>query len=281
MARLLLPLVAILLAVSTLATLVPASSSQPPPPPNTLLPSRYARIPSCSTTATGWLGRELHTQVLGLSGSMHLFWPEVSASEWLGANTSNTRIQFIAWPYWLNGVVPLAYQTGNASLIAAVTAGVEYLLATQTEDGLLGAAINDTDPWPRPLLLYAFAQYADCNALSIPRVIPAMYRYLGYLHRQLLEGPPLSLDHFPWSYVRVSDMMLSVQWLYDHHPINDTTQRELLALNEVIHRQAFDWKAYYRNTGKGGFPRNDSGGWDYEVTHSPGHSAPTSTAASR
>ena len=140
-----------------------ASSSPPASPSEALLPSRYPRIPSCSTSPSGWLGRQLRLEMLGLSGSMHLFWPEVSASEWMGVNTTNSRIQFIAWPYWLNGVVPLAFQSHNASLIAAVTQGVDYLLATQTADGLLGAAINDTDPWPRPLLLYAFAQYVDCN----------------------------------------------------------------------------------------------------------------------
>ena len=255
-------LLAIVIAAIAVAAFVPVASSFPSPPsaPKALRPSQYARIPSCSTQPTGWLGRQLRLQMLGLSGSMHLFWKEVSASEWLGVNTSNTRIQFIAWPYWLNGVVPLAYQTRNASLIAAVTAGVDYLLATQTPDGLLGAAINDTDPWPRPLLLYAFAQYIDCNPSYTSRVVPAMYAYLGYLHRQLLSSPPLSLDYFPWTYVRVSDMMLSVQWLYDRHPINDTTQQQLLAVNEELYRQSFQWKVYYRTT----FPKNDSGGWNYE-----------------
>ena len=257
------PRTTVLLLVLLSVSLTLVVSASQPPPTKTLQPSRYARIASCSTTATGWLGRQLRLQELSLSGSMHLFWPDVNASEWLGVNTTNTRMQFIGWPYWLNGVVPLAYQTRNASLIAAVSAGIDYLLDTQTEDGLLGAAINDTDPWPRPLLLYAFAQYVDCsgnNPTYLQRVVSAMYRYLGYLHRQLLRDPPLSLDHFPWTYVRISDMQLSAQWLYDHHPINDTTQQQLLAVSEELYRQAFDWKKYYR----GAFPKTDYGGWDYE-----------------
>ena len=87
-----------------------------------------------------------------------------------------------------------------------------------------------------------------------------MYRYLRYLHHQLLTSPPLSLDYFPWTYVRVSDMMLSVQWLYDNHPINDTTQQELLAVNEELYAQSFKWKVYYRTN----FPKKDYGAWDYE-----------------
>ena len=206
-----------------------------------LLPPLHPRIPACSTTPTGWLGRQLRLQALGLSGSMHLFYPEVSDSEWIGTNRSNTRIDFIAWPYWLNGVVPLAFQTKNATLIAAVTAGIDYILDTQSADGLYGPAINDSDPWPRPLLLYAMQQYVECNPAYTERVVQSMYRYYAFLLQQLHASPPL-IDSFPWTWVRISDMQYCVQWLYDTHPINDTTQQMLLSVNEELYRQAWDWK---------------------------------------
>ena len=87
----------LVLALSCSSSL--AAPASQPPLARALHPSRYARVPSCSTTATGWLGRQLRLQELGLSGSMRLFWPDVNASEWLNVNASRTRMQFIGWPY--------------------------------------------------------------------------------------------------------------------------------------------------------------------------------------
>jgi hypothetical protein len=237
----------LLFIVSTLSLLSTLSATAQLPKSKPLLPPLYPRIPSCSTTPTGWLARQLQLQALGLSGSMHLFYPEVSDSEWLGSNRSNTRIDFSAWPYWLNGVVPLAFQTHNATLIAAVTRGVDYILDTQSADGLYGPQINDSDPWPRPLLLYALQQYVECNPSYTQRVVQSMYRYYRYLLHQLQTSPPL-IDSWPWTWVRISDMQYCVQWLYDHHPVNDTTQQLLLSVNEKLYKQAWDWKNVTQGT---------------------------------
>ncbi len=57
-------------------------------------------------------------------------------SSWIGGKADTGLHE--RTPYWLNGIVPLAYQLNNPTLIALVNKYVDYILSNQQDDGWLG-----------------------------------------------------------------------------------------------------------------------------------------------
>lgn len=64
---------------------------------------------------------QLNIQAEGLSGHLSLFWPDISESVWVGGNGDGGLHERA--PYWLNGIVPLAYLLRNAGAAVAPPGG--------------------------------------------------------------------------------------------------------------------------------------------------------------
>lgn len=57
------------------------------------------------------------------------------------------------------------------------------------------------------------------------------------------DGDQLSPDDYVWFRSRADDMMVTLQWLLDYHPGNET---EILKENiQLIHQFAFKWEGWY------------------------------------
>ena len=87
-----------------------------------------------SVRPLGWLERQLRIQAEGISGHLDEFWPDVKDSRWFGGDTE-------AWeraPYWLDGLIPLAFVLDDATLKEKAMRYVDYILTHQHEDGWLG-----------------------------------------------------------------------------------------------------------------------------------------------
>ena len=79
-------------------------------------------------------------------------------------------------PYWLDGLVPLAYQLEDGKLIAKVKKWMNYILDNQDDDGWLGPVSNvesqKYDPWPVSVFVKAAIQYFEIE--NDERVIPVL-----------------------------------------------------------------------------------------------------------
>ncbi|MGI4829510.1 MAG: hypothetical protein ACRYFU_15140 [Janthinobacterium lividum] len=195
-------------------------------------------LPLGSVRPTGWLHRQLIIQANGLSGHLDEVWPDVGPeSGWLGGNGE----KFERGPYWLDGVVPLAYLLDDGRLKAKIKPWIEWIFASQTEDGNFGPRVPDNDWWPRMVVLKVMTQYWE--AAADPRVIPFLQRYFVY-QQKALPGQPLT----SWARYRWQENALSVLWLYDRHP-----DRKLIRLADLLREQGFDWQSEFRDfkyTGK-------------------------------
>jgi hypothetical protein len=194
-----------------------------------LAPNAFYTLPLGSVRPTGWLLSQMQTQASGLGGHLDEIWPDVGPnSGWLGG----TGESWERGPYFLDGLIPLAYQLGDERLKAKAQKYIEWTLTHQAADGMIGPSTNN-DWWPRMVMLKALIQYQE--ATGDARVVPLMERYFAH-QLQALPARPLK----DWGKFRWQDNALSVLWLY-----NRNGDAELLDLVRLLHAQGFDWQANY------------------------------------
>ena len=194
-----------------------------------LLASAFYSLPQGAIKPTGWLRAQLQIQASGLSGHLDETWADVGPnSGWLGG----TGESWERGPYFLDGLVPLAYLLDDARLKTKAQRYIEWTLTHQQANGMIGPASND-DWWPRIVILKVLTQYQEFTGDA--RVIPFMEKYFRY---QLAELPKRPLRD--WGKFRWQDEVLSVLWLY-----NRTGSAWLLDLARLLHEQGYDWVAQY------------------------------------
>ncbi len=186
-------------------------------------------LPLGAIEPRGWLREQLLIQAEGLTGHLDEFWKDVgSNSGWLGG----TGESWERGPYYLDGLLPLAYQLGETRLIAKAKRWVDWTLDHQRADGQIGPPANN-DWWPRMVMLKVLTQYEE--ATGDARVIPLMTKYFRYELRALPERPLQDWGRYRWQ-----DNVYSVLWLY-----NRTGNPDLLQLARLLHQQGYDWQAQF------------------------------------
>lgn len=194
-----------------------------------LTPSAFSLLPLGAVRPTGWLRSQLQIQANGLSGHLDQTWPDVgSKSGWLGGSGESWE----RGPYYLDGLLPLAYLLDDSKLKTKAQKFVDWTLTHQAASGMIGPASND-DWWPRMVMLKALTQYEE--ATGDPRVVPVMSRYFAYQLKEL-PGRPLR----DWGKFRWQDNALTAIWLY-----NRTGEPGLLDLARLLRQQGHDWKAEF------------------------------------
>ncbi len=202
-----------------------------------LKPNAYNPLPLGAIEPQGWLRKQLEIQAAGLTGHLDEFWKDVgNNSGWLGG----TGESWERGPYFLDGLLPLAYELKNQDLIKKADRWVEWSLTHQTPDGQIGPASNN-DWWPRMVMLKVLTQYQEVTGDK--RVIPLMTRYFDFELRELPNRPLQDWGKYRWH-----DNVYAVLWLY-----NRTGDPKLIQLAKLLHQQGYDWEADFANfkyTGK-------------------------------
>ena len=141
----------------------------------------------CILLGIGWLKQQLTIQANGLSGHLPLFWADVENSSWIGGTADGGLHE--RFPYWLNGIVPLAYQLDDPTLKTMVDKYVLYILSHQSNDGWLGPddSKDGNSYWSKYYMLYIMTQYYE--ATGNDTVVMAMFKYLHQAHQRLFKVP--------------------------------------------------------------------------------------------
>jgi len=203
----------------------------------TLAPRTFIPLPLGSVQPHDWLLNQLRIQASGLSGHLDEFWPDIADSGWIGGKAEGWE----RGPYWLDGIVPLAYLLDDPGLKKKAKRWVDYILSHQHEDGWLGP-IRDTgygdsykpyDPWPAFVISKAMMQYHQ--ATGDVRIIPAMQKFYRRLDALLDERPLFDTGKTRWP-----ELVLCVHWLFER-----TGEGWLVRLAAKAHEQGFDWAAHF------------------------------------
>jgi len=212
-----------------------------------LVQKPYMELPLGTIRAEGWLKDQLVRQKNGLTGHLDEVYSEVMGERngWLGGDGD-------VWergPYWIDGLLPLAYILNDDALIKKTKPWIEWVLQSQRPDGYFGPdkdypnqpglqRSNAQDWWPKMVVLKILQQYYSATADQ--RVIKLMTNYFRY---QLKELPEKPLDHWTsWGMYRGGDNLAVVYWLY-----NETGEPFLLELAGLIHKQTYNWTKAFLN----------------------------------
>ncbi len=203
-----------------------------------------------SIQARGWLLEQLQNMKTGMTGNLDSIYPEVVGARngWLGGDGDGWE----RGPYWIDGLLPLAYILDDEELKRKVQPWVEWTLNNQTEEGYIGPVPFEEEPereaglqrgnrrdwWPKMVMLKILQQYY--SATGDERVIECLTNYFRY---QLQELPERPLDYLTlWANRRGGDNLMVVYWLY-----NITGDEFLLELGELINEQTFPWTTVFLN----------------------------------
>ena len=207
-----------------------------------LIAKPYTELPLGTVKPNGWLLRQLESMANGMTGHLDELYPQVVGPRngWLGGDGDGWE----RGPYWIDGLLPLAYILDDEELKAKALRWIEWTLANQTEDGYLGPVPFEQPPeqepglqrdkrrdwWPKMVMLKILQNYY--NVSGDRRVIECLTKYFHY---QLRELPTTPLGHWTfWANRRGGDNLMVVLWLY-----NITGDKQLLELAELIHKQAY------------------------------------------
>ena len=213
-----------------------------------LIVQPYTSLPLGAIKPKGMLLKMLELQRDGLTGNLDSIYSLVcgNTNGWLGGDGDGWE----RGPYWLDGLVPLAYILDDDLLKDKAQRWIEWCIQNQREDGYFGPKelsegykyIPGTqqdqreDWWPKMVMLKVLQQYY--MATQDQRVITLMDKYFKY---QLKMLPNYPLKHWTyWAEQRGADNLAIVYWLY-----NITKKKYLLELAEIIHRQTYDWTSVF------------------------------------
>ena len=196
--------------------------------PEPLKQNAYIRLPLGSIKPGGWLKSQLEAQAAGLTGNIDEFWPDLVSSSWRGGTGE-------AWeraPYFLDGLVPLAYLLDDELLKKKVKLWIEPILASSRDSGWYGP-VKNTDRWPLAVANKVLMQYYE--ATGDERAVEVLKKYFKYLH----DTPPDWPDK-DWRGVRAMENAVTGFWLY-----RLTMEPWIPETIESIQKNSSNWTTFY------------------------------------
>lgn len=195
-----------------------------------LLP-KLEKLPLTDIKPKGWLLNQLCAQAQGLSGHVPTLFRDLSdKSAWLGGRGESWE----RGPYYLDGLIPLAYQTDDENIKALAKKWIESIFSSQNEEGFFGPKHN-ADWWPRMVVTKIMPSYFEASLDE--RVLPFLSKYYSYMLKNIDERP-----FYSWANARGAEELIGALWLY-----RKTSQSYLLDLMSKILDYSMPWHTIFED----------------------------------
>ena len=196
----------------------------------------YSILGLGSVKPRGWLFDQLRIQADGLTGHLDEFWPDLGPGNmWLGGDAEGWE----RGPYYLDGLVPLAWLLEDERLMAKAQRWIDSILSQCRDDGWIGPVQPPDrqayDVWPVMVVLKALAQYHDATADL--RALDAIDGFVEWCEKGL-DAHPL----FSWGEMRCSELVLAIHWL-----CRDVPEAREFGLARKVMEQGYDWVDHFTN----------------------------------
>ncbi len=195
----------------------------------------YTTLACDQIEAREWLHNRLETLANGLSGHLDEIWEDVGPeSAWLGGDGESWE----RGPYFLDGLISLAYLLDDARLKLKVEIWIHSVLASATDNGYFGPTTN-TDIWPRLVMMKALLNYAaihkdDERGAAVDKLLEKFSMYMA----DQLTKRPLQM----WSFARAMEACPVLFYLYDK-----TQDQTLLDLAGDLADHTLDWYTFFHD----------------------------------
>ena len=215
-----------------------------------LVPLKFKPYQIGEISPKGWVSRLMNLYAEGIGGQLDTFWPSIKESRWVGGFIQNEIDPIDNMIYWLDGLIPMAWQLNNEELKEKCRYYVNILLERQWENGWICPEHPDDSPsaetesfkysdfsegWAMFGILKVLVQYYEAE--KDERVISAIEKALRFME--------MYVDRFTirnWGANRWSEGLISIYWLYER-----THEPWLLQLALKIKCQGFDFITFYEN----------------------------------
>ena len=195
-----------------------------------LFHTKFIKLPLGAVKPNGWLLDQLQAQASGLTGHLDEFWNDIKHSAWKGEDGESWE----RGPYYLDGLLPLAYLLGDEHLVAKTKPFIEWILQSGQPDGWFGPEKNG-DRWPNAVALKVLQQYYEASGDE--RALDTIKGWFRYLHDNPADWPDDT-----WRGVRAMEHAVTGYWLYCC-----TGDPDVLETIESIFENSFNWVDYYHN----------------------------------
>ena len=188
----------------------------------------FVRLPLGTIKPAGWFRQQLIVQSNGLTGHLDEFWPDIKNSAWKGGDGE-------AWergPYYLDGLIPLAYLLEDQRLMAKVETFMQWIINSSRDDGWFGPQKNN-DRWPLAVASKCLMQYYE--ATGNKQALNVLEKYFHYLATTKPDWPDST-----WRGVRAMENAVIGYWLF-----RQTGKQEILKAIQSIQQNSYDWAKYY------------------------------------
>jgi DUF1680 family protein len=218
----------------------------------------FRPCPIGSIEPQGWLRRQLEIHAAGMGGQLDTFWPSLRESRWIGGHIQGEKDPVDNMIYWLDGIIPMAWQLGDESLKGKCRKYVNEIIDRQWDNGWLmpdepevpfrlggdGREIREEDTWEVSGFSEGWAQagiskvlieyYEAAGDPRIPSVIEKSLRFLDtYLDKITIRS---------WGSIRWVELLIPIYWLYER-----TREEWLIHLARRLKCMGFDWIEFYGN----------------------------------
>ena len=168
----------------------------------------------------GWIKKQLLCQANGLFGSLDKIWKDVRDSKWLGGSEEGWE----RFPYYLNGLIPLAYALKEEYLIEKVNKYVDVIINCQLEDGRI-CPPDDTDEfasdlWSMFLILKVLTIYGDISGED--KADNVILKGLHYINNSINNKTLIN-----WAHARYFECFIPILYLKKKGIIDNTFIKEL------------------------------------------------------
>ncbi|NCA67372.1 MAG: hypothetical protein EOM87_04845 [Clostridia bacterium] len=191
----------------------------------------YNRLKLSEINIGGLLKKQLVIQLKGLTGNISKIWYDLSdENAWLGGKGE-------AWergPYYLSGLIPIAYLLEDEWAKDEVKKWVDSIVASQDAQGNFGPSWN-VDWWPRMVVLKALVPYVKVTGDI--RIVPFMEKYFKYQYDNI-DRQPLKF----WAAARAFEAMEAIRFVHRY-----TKSQFLVELVKKLKMYSLDYFSLFDN----------------------------------
>lgn len=197
---------------------------------------KYNRFSANNIEPKGWILDQLKTQLNGLSGHLHEFWPSIKDSSWIDGNIYS----FECVPYWLDGLIPLAFLLNDEKYIKIIQKYIYAIISKQQEDGWIGLGNKeDYDLWGVFIIVKALYEYYQVKKEK--KILTSIYKALKSLNVYMDNH-----DFKGWGQYRWFECYNVIAYIYGIY-----NEQWLLDLANKLYQRGFDYYSFYHE----GFPK--------------------------